>query len=194
MFANFLAVKGVGIPQVALGGAALIVLLASLGITFWQLVRRQDEGSSNPPRERSLISAALIAYCLLFCMSAAYGRLCGGLGTARASRYVIYLELGVLGVYFHLLNIRWASIRRFALCGLLAVVLAASSYTDHVDMRYFFQIKLQWKRCYFMNEDVNLCDQMAGFPIYTHAPAQTRLQEKLDYLKATHQNLFVDAK
>ncbi len=126
MFANFFAVKGVGTLQVMLGGAALIALLASLATASWQLVRKQNGNLPGADRKRSLITVALIAYCLLFCMSTAYGRLCGGLGTARASRYVIYLELGVLGVYFHLLNIHWASLRRLLLAGLLLAVLAAS--------------------------------------------------------------------
>ena len=194
MYANFFALKGVGTLQVIVGGAALIALLASLATATRQLVHKQSVDFPSAQRTRSLITVALIAYCLLFCLSTAYGRLCGGLWTARASRYVIYLEVGVLGVYFHLLNLRWASLRRLLLAGLLVAVLGASSYVDQTDMGYFFNIKLQWKRCYFMNEDIGLCDQMAGFPIYTHAPEGTHLQEKLDYLKATHQNLYTDAK
>ncbi len=60
-------------------------------------------------------------------------------------------------------------------------------------MSQFFHAKLQWKRCYFMNEDIDLCNQMAVFPS-TKPPEGTHLQEKLDYLKATHQNLYTDAK
>jgi hypothetical protein len=194
MFANFFAVKGVGTVQVMVGGAALIALLASLANAFRQLLRGQNVDLPDAHRERSLIITTLIAYSLLFCMSTAYGRLCGGLWTARASRYVIYLEHGVLGVYFNLLNIRLASLRRLLLAGLLLAVVAASSYVNQADMAYFSNIKLQWKRCYFMNEDANLCNQMVGFPIYTHDPEGVHLQEKLEYLRVTRQNLYTDAK
>lgn len=194
MLANFFAVRGVGTFQLIVGLAALIVLLGSLAIVIWQLVKRNNAHLPDENRNRRLVAAALMSYCLLFCMSTAYGRLCGGLWTARASRYVIYLESGVLGVYFYLLNIRRTPARTILLTGLVATVLAASSYINTWEMGYFPNIKLQWKRCYFMNKDANFCNQIVGFPIYTQDPEATHLQEKLEYLRATRQNLFTDAK
>jgi hypothetical protein len=193
MFSHFFALKGLGSAEWAVGVAALLALVASMLVAAWSLIRRRNADDSRARRMIPLIVTALTAYCLLFCASTAYGRLCAGLETARASRYVIYLELGVLGVYFHVLGIRHAWVRRVLLAGLLAATFLASSYVDQSDLGYFPAIKLQWKRCYFMTEDVNLCNQAAGFPIHPN-PEKANLQKKLAFLKQTRQNLYTDAK
>jgi hypothetical protein len=56
---------------------------------------------------------------MLFAVTAAYGRSCLGLDQARVSRYVIYLEPSVLGVYFGCLMLRGRATRRTALALLL---------------------------------------------------------------------------
>lgn len=192
MFANFFSVRAVAAPlQLVAGMTALIALLASLATATWQLLRTR--GPNLPiAQKRLLIVVALIAFCLLFCMSAAYGRACSGLANAMVSRYVIYLEVGVLGLYLHLLNIRWAITRRFFLAGLLAAVLFATSYVNRLEMGYFSHVKRDWRRCYLLTENADMCSQAVGFPIYTHPPARTRLQEKLDFLKKTRQNFYAD--
>jgi len=164
-----------------------------LVLATWELVRRLKVNSLRG-HTIPLIATALTAYCLLFCVSTAYGRLCGGLGTARASRYVIYLELGVFGVYLYLLNIRWVQARRLLLTGLLVAVLAASSYVDRPYMQYFADIKLQWKNCYLATENTDFCNLRVGFPIFPNSAEDTHLQEKLEYLKATRQNLYADGR
>ena len=194
MLSSFFALKDVGTPQLIVGITAMVAMLALLGIATWQLLGSRHDEVSGAHHERPLITVALIAFCLLFCMATAYGRLCGGLWTARASRYVIYMELGVLGVYFQLLNIRLPVVRQTLLAGLLIAVIAASSYVDRVDMANFSRIKLQWKRCYFLTGDPALCNRVADFPIYTSSLEGRHLQEKLDFLKATRQNLYSDAK
>jgi hypothetical protein len=193
MFSHFFTLKGLGGAEWAVGVTALLVLAASMVMASWSLVRRKNDNDPHPRRMIPLIVTALTAYCLLFCASTTYGRLCAGIETARASRYVIYLELGVLGVYFHVLAIRHTWARRILLGGLLAAIFVASSYIDQRDIGYFPAIKLQWKRCYFMTEDVNLCNQVAGFPIHPN-PELARLRKKLEFLKQTRQNLYTDAK
>lgn len=193
MLAHFFAVPGSATFRLIVGLACLLALLAASATGAWRLLRAQNLNLPEEHKKRLLVVVTLTAYCLLFCISTAYGRLCGGLWTAQASRYVIYLELGVLGLYVQSLNVRWAPIRRLLLAGLLAAVLAASSHVDR-EIGYFPHIKWRWKRCYLMTEDANLCSQAVGFPIYTHAPEGVHLQEKLDYLKETRQNLYADSK
>ena len=193
MFSHFFTLKGVGGLQWAVGIAALIALAVSMATAFLWVIRGKDTDASRSRRTILVIVAALTAYCLLFCASTAYGRLCAGFQTARASRYVIYLELGVLGVYLHVLAIRHAWIRRILLTGVLAAIFLASSYADYSDMEYFHTIKFHWKRCYVMTEDPNLCNQAVGFPNYPN-PEQTNMQRKLEFLKQTRQNLYIDAK
>jgi hypothetical protein len=189
MFANFLSVKGR-----ILGGIFLMAMVISLAAALWQLLRRRTASSSRPERNKLLVTTALITYCLLFCVNTAYGRACAGPLMARSSRYAIYLEPGLLGLYLHLLSIRASSKRKLLLTGLLVPILVASGHGDWHGMDRFRNVKEKWKACYFQTEDINKCDEVAGFPILVHEPARVHLQEKLQYLKATRQNLYADIK
>jgi hypothetical protein len=193
MFSNFFGFKeGSAFQQLVVGITALIALLISLLFSTWQLVRSQSFNLPDIRCKRSLVVASLIAYCLLFCGMTAYGRLCSGLWTAHAPRYVIYLELGVLGLYFQVLNILRTGVRRLLLGALLISVMAASYYTNRIEMQYFWVVKQQWKSCYLQIESVDQCNRAVGFPIYPPAGNQ-RLQQKLDYLKQNRLNLFADS-
>jgi hypothetical protein len=194
MFANFFDVKGVGAVPRIIGITILIGMLACLAIAVWQLLRRQNLNLPNPDHSRPLVTTALIAYCLLFCLNTAYGRLCAGLWTAHTGRYVIYLETGVLGLYFHLLSIRLASARKLLLTILLVPLLAASLHIDRPDMERFRNVKQQWKKCYLQIEDIKKCDHSVGVPLYSNPPEGTHLREKLLYLKRTRQNLYSDSR
>jgi hypothetical protein len=193
MCSNVLAVRGVGVVPQAVGLAILILLLAAACLAARRLLRRQDLGPEGDERKKSLIPLTLISYVLLFCAGTAYGRLCGGLGNAQSSRYVIYLELGLLGLYFQLLDSRSPK-RNVLLAGLLASVVAASTVADSARMNYFRQVKQEWKACYIRTESIEGCNRFVGFPIFSHAPERTHLQEKLQYLKETGQNLYLDVK
>jgi hypothetical protein len=192
MFANFFGFRQASaFQELLVGTTALIVLWASLGLSAWRLVRAQKLNLPNIGVKRLVIVLCLIGYCLLFCLMTAYGRLCSGVATAYASRYVIYLELGVLGLYFYLLNIPGSVIRRLSLGGLLAVVLAGSWYVDREDMGYFPSVKQRWKSCYLQIENVDRCDQAVGVSVY---PPRRHLQEKLEYLKKNRLNLYAEGK
>jgi hypothetical protein len=199
MFANFFGVKhATPNRELVVGIAAMIALLAALLVCSRQLVRTQDVNVPDIRRKRSFVIASLIAYCFLFCLMTAFGRLCSGLWTAHAPRYVIYLELGVLGLYFHLLNISRTSVRRILLAALLIPVLAVSWRINPADAGHFALIKQQWKTCYLQTENVDGCNTAVGFSIYPPVgvsispSARQRFQEKLDYLKKNRLNLYAD--
>ncbi|HKW18938.1 MAG TPA: hypothetical protein VJO35_15620 [Terriglobales bacterium] len=193
MFANFFGLQhGTGIREFLIGFTAIAALLGSLCVSGLQLFRKQN-GNSSDRHTRSLIAACLTSFCLLFCLATAYGRLCSGLETAHASRYMIYLELGFLGLYFQLLNIARAGIRRVLLVAVLVVVSAASWHVDRTEISSLPFVKWRWKRCYLSTGDVNHCNAAVGFPIYPD-PALTHLQEKLEFLRKNRLNLFADSK
>jgi hypothetical protein len=194
MFANFFDVKGVGAVPWIVGITILIAMLACLATAVWQLLRRQNLNLPNPDHSRPLVTTALIAYCLLFCLNTAYGRLCAGLWTAHSPRYVIYLEIGVLGLYFHLLSIHWPLGRKLLLTVLLVPLLVAYLRIDRREMERFRNVKQRWKTCYLQIEDIEKCDQSVGVPLYSNPPEATHLQEKLLYLKRTRQNLYSDSR
>ncbi len=188
MFAYFLALNGTGAVPRLVGVAILIVLVVLLAIALWRLLRRQ--ALSIAERNRLLAVVTLIAFSLLFCINTAYGRVCGGLDLAHTSRYAIYLEPGLLGAYFCLLSIRRAVTRNLLLAGMLLPVLAASLHLGLGEMDYPRYIKLRWKTCYLQTEDIKQCNQIGGYEIYPEPTEAIHLQEKLQFLKKTRQNLY----
>jgi hypothetical protein len=100
----------------------------------------------------------------------------------------------MLGVYFCLLTIRRATTRKLLLAGMLLPVLAASLHLGRKEMNDVRDIKLRWKTCYLQTEDIKHCDQVAGPGIYPEPTENAHLQEKLQYLKKTRQNLYSDSK
>jgi len=61
-------------------------------------------------------------------------------------------------------------------------------------MTYFRYVKQEWKICYMRTENIRGCNQFVGFAIFSRAPEEIHLQEKLQYLKATKQNLYLDSR
>jgi hypothetical protein len=193
MFANFFAVKRLTLATELVGFMVLAAVLISLIASLWLLFRNKRFNVVRDDRNRALIVVSLTAFTLLFCFNTAYGRLCEGLQAASISRYVIYLEPAVLGFYFFLLSFRQSMVRKFLLSGFLIAVVAGSLYRDRGGMDFAWNVKQHWKTCYLQTEDIEGCDRVAGFPIYPN-PQRSHLKEKLEYLKRTHQNLYLDEK
>src|SRR5438067_7652812 len=113
------------------------------------------------------------------------------------------MQIGLLGLYFHLLGIGEPGTRRPLLSVLIVSVVVACLHADRIGMTHFRDGKQRWKDCYLQNEDVDQCNQITGFPIYPPAGGRPRvdekrqnltLQEKLQYLKKRRLNLYLDAK
>jgi hypothetical protein len=189
MFAPFFGVNGIQALPTAVGAAAVCTLLAALAAGVWGLLRTR--GTRWP---RYAATTILTAFCLLFCLGTTYGRLCMGIESAMASRYVIYLNLGLLGIYFSLLTISNSILRHFlgvifGLSLLGGIQLQPQTLTEIVIEH---NLKESWRKCYFATGSVAQCNQYAK--VYPWDPERTQLQEKLDYLKKTRQNLFADSK
>ena len=193
MCANFFTVKGRAAAQIT-GIIILIALLAAIVIAALLLRRRDGLELRAAHRAKSLVPLILISYTLLFCVATAYGRVCGGLGNAQSSRYVIYLELGMFGFYLQLLNSRQTPRQRLVLIGFVALVITASTFVDRSVLAYFRYVKQEWKTCYMRTEDVIGCNRFVGIAIVLPAPEKIHLQEKLQFLKATRQNLYLDSR
>ena len=180
MFAPFFGAQGTdALPTLAgiLAASALLAVSAFSGICLLR-----ERGAQWT---RHAVIAALSAYCLLFCMATAYGRLCRGLQFAQDSRYVIYLNLGVLGLYFFLLTISDKVIRNTLVVffGLSLLGTIVSGQRSRKDMLYWHDIKATWKNCYLATGNLRECNKVSW--VYPGAPEVTHLQEKLDFLKRT---------
>jgi hypothetical protein len=188
MFSPFFGVWGTNTLPIVVGATAICALLIVLIVSLKRLRSRNEEWS------RYATIVVLIAYCLLFCFATAYGRLCLGIGFAQASRYVIYVNLGLLGLYLGLLAIRNATARNVALT-ILALSLFRTAQPDprfSRRMARMHDVKQEWKTCYLTLGDIDECNQYPR--VYPWEPERTHLQEKLDFLKQTRQNLFDDPK
>jgi hypothetical protein len=125
------------------------------------------------------------------------------LEVALAPRYTVYIQIGVLGLYFHLLGIREPWTRRSLLSLLVVSAVAACLHSDRTGMAHFRDGKQRWKTCYLQSENIEQCNETTGFLIYRLPGGYPRvdekrqnltLQEKLQFLKRTRQNLYLDAK
>jgi hypothetical protein len=187
IFANLLGVKGTGVFPLLVGG----IILAAMLTAFILPVRhfRTAQKSLHPAAG---ISAILLGYCLLFAANAAYGRSCLGTDVAQMSRYVIYMELGSLGLYFFLLTIPGLTTQTALLLILVASLIATIPIReqDKKIMQFCRYAKVHWKACYISTEQIRPCNHATGYGVYP-LPTQ-ELKAKLDYLKRTKQNLYAD--
>jgi hypothetical protein len=194
MFAGLSSIKGTHGIYLVLGGIFLAAALITLAVAVRQLLRRQTGEMAESGSTAQLVILAMTAYSVLFCLNTAYGRQCGGLLPALSSRYAIYVEPAMLGLYFQFLNVRQQYVRKSLLFGFLLAVVVASSRADRREMEHFRSIKQTWKACYLQTEDIQHCNEIVGYPIYPYPPERTHLQEKLQYLKRTRQNLYADSR
>jgi hypothetical protein len=193
MFASPFSIKGTHGIYLIVGGMLLVAVLIALAIAVLRLLRRQTGEMAASGSAGQLVILAVTAYSLLFCLNTAYGRQCGGLLLALSSRYVIYVEPAMLGLYFQFLNVQQQYVRKSLLFGFLLAVVVASSRADRREMEHFRSIKQTWRTCYLQTEDIQQCDKAAGYPIHGTTPVEPgHLQEKLRYLRQTRQNLYSD--
>ena len=184
MYANFWA-KDAKLVTMLIGSAAVLWLLWSLLSALWAMSRSQDLAWL-----RKAIPVTLIAFSLLFAFNTAYGRLCLGLSSAQASHYSNYLALGLFGAYLHLLTLRTPGLRQAALvvCAVAFLATLPIRIGDRAAMKYFSEIKQNWKSCYLAGGTISECDRYAGFKI--EPEGETTLQEKLQFLQRNRLNLF----
>lgn len=191
MFANFFAVPGTQRLAQLFGTGVLLMLISALAVCLWKLLRGRALIRAVEDWRRPLVISALISYGILFAVNAAYGRACSGLFFAPSSRYVIFLEPAILGLYFSLLAIRHFQWRTAAVTALLVAALPAAIHLDPTWF-HFPDGKARWRSCYLKTEDIQRCDEMVGFKIYP-VPQGTHLKQKLQFLKQTRQNLYADS-
>jgi hypothetical protein len=184
MFASPFGLRGI-LWAVVPGVVAMAAVVGVAAVSWKRLLAR----ASAP----YVVLATLSAYSLLFCMATTMGRTCIGLNEAHSSRYAVYKQLAILSLYFWALTVRQANWRK-ALSWLLPVLLIPSLFItspDRQDMSNLFKRKSGWRACYLSGKPADECDDENG-AIYP-APEQNHLQQKLDYLRATRQNLFSDS-
>jgi hypothetical protein len=184
MFGTFFGLTG---PKGTLivGGAVVLALAGACLFHGWSWLRNGEPAS--------LVIGILTGFTLLFAVGSAMGRVCYGEEAATASRYMIYLVPGLLGLYFHCLSLSPALLRRLVLAG---VVLAATygglpiHRHDARTMSYFSQGKRAWKAAYLATGSVEEADRRSHFRVYPDPATYELFHRQLDYLKERRANLF----
>lgn len=139
------------------------------------------------------VIASLTGFTLLFASATAVGRICLGINSANASRYIPYMLPGLLSLYLVIRRSASISPIAYALLPVFLVAciakegdtLAANEAAD------YFKYKQRWRDCYLSMHDIDACDAWAGHQVYP-APRETALQQKLDWLEARRYSLFQD--
>jgi len=188
IFANLIGIQGADPPVIVIGGLVALAIVAAFVLSVCDLVKH-----GKTARTSDWIAAILLSFCLIFTLNTAYGRSCLGPRAAQESRYIIYMETGLLGVYFYLLGMKRSGLRA-ALLAILTVVLIGTvpvRKRDEFVMRYYSSGKENWRACYLSLEDINQCTQMTLFAVYPR-PEKNNLKGKLEFLKRTKQNLYSD--
>jgi hypothetical protein len=175
-----------------IGSVPLLLLLVCLWIVVKKLlvVRGEDTWS------RDAVIAALLAYCAIFCLNAAYGRLCLGLAYAATSRYTPYVVLGFFGLYLYTLTNHARNVRVYLLPVLLLFAVLSTRPLNRSDAWLVGEMsdgRRAWRDCYLARHDIRECDTLTRFQVYPH-PEATHLQEKLDFLERNHLNLYADSR
>ena len=187
----FSSAAGLKVSSLALatsvGSIALLLFFVGLLVTAKRLFA---QSSDTWPRDAAI--AALLVYCAVFCLNAAYGRLCLGLEGATASRYTPYVVLGLFGLYLQALSNHGRNLRVPLVAVLLAFAMLGArplNPTDAWSIGYYSNGKRAWRKCYLARHDIYACEALTNFQIYP-SPEATRLQEKLDFLERNHLNLY----
>ncbi|HEX7961517.1 MAG TPA: hypothetical protein VF493_16465 [Terriglobales bacterium] len=196
MLANFAGIKGMGLVATVAGAVIALAMLIAFGFAAKGVIARPS--TSDPPesREGHYVVAALMAYALLFCLNTAIGRICLGIDAGQASRYIPYLILAFFALYLSILEIRPSITRKLMLSGALVFAVWCGLHLNYMDWliaRNRAHDQRAWRECYLQRESVAECDAITRTKIYPW-PEATHLQEKLQFLKQKHLNLYSDQK
>jgi hypothetical protein len=188
MFATPFGIRGDS-PAAIVAGSVVLIALAAVGLVTW----KSALGIKSAPPTSHVVIAVLSGYSLLFCASTAIGRTCMGVVEAHSSRYAIYKQLAILSLYFWTLVLPRPGWRKL-LPALLPFLLIPSLFitpSDRQQLTDLYELKRDWRNCYLGGKPIDGCNDDIG-SIHPN-PEGAHLQQKLDYLRATRQNLFADA-
>jgi hypothetical protein len=139
--------------------------------------------------DADLIGVVLLAFCLLFSLSAAMGRLCLGPQEAYQSRHHTLLITGFLAIYFFLLSRRWRG-KKFVLAVLILLLLPATLLKPTIVIQQLAAHKREWAACYVQTHSFRFCDE--NVLVLYPSPERNQMQQKLDYLEQHRLNFFYD--
>jgi hypothetical protein len=183
MYSRFLGIKR-GLIFASAVGICVIGIISTLFVRHARMLWKYSLDN-----RQSVPIVILIGYSLIYSTAAAVGRVCLGLDTARASRYLTLLIPAFLGAYFGVLTIQNDRKRTLFTAFLFLALLPSSIQRNHKEIESFSAFKRSWKECYLAHEDIRFCDAETNFQLYP-CPECIHLKEKLEFLKQNRLNLY----
>ncbi len=171
--------------RLALYFAALLLLVVA-ALAMFKFLRA-------PKDARSRTIFILAAFSVVFGASTAVGRLCLGVGLAVTPRYVPYMLLGWVAIYFWLRDLAERLPAMRVLPAAFLVLCVAKNFFPDIRMTsqiaWYTEGKRKWISCYREHHDIETCDRVANFQIFPD-PKDKHFRERLDYLEQNHLSLF----
>lgn len=185
LFANLFGAKGTGFFPTLAGALTFAAVLTALFVSALDLARLK-----GPQSQRSWTTAILLSFGLLFSINATYARSCLGPQLAQVSRYVIWMDLSLFGLYLFLLTVPKSGMRTGILTLLTAALLGTIPIRreDRSVMQFVSTAKRNWKSCYLQIEDIRRCNHAVGYGV--NPTVTPEFKAKLEFLKQTKQNLY----
>ncbi len=184
--------KGLGRFAAKTNEISILVGFVVFGVISMVLLIHAFRLWKGDKQKESRTIVILTSYTLLFLIGVSYGRafLDESVDGAYASRYVTHLLPAAAGVYFHVCGRAHSKkLLRYALF-LILLYTTFHSKAHFKSMEQFKKKKTTWVETYLSTERIDKANQEAQFMIHP-APEQTRLQEKLVYLKENKLNLYL---
>jgi hypothetical protein len=176
---------GAGAVRLLFGTGVATAMTGFAGYAVFRFVRTKGNSALWG------VTSAFTGFALLFASTTAVGRVCLGLYSANASRYIPYMLPGMLAMY---LVLRTARPKLHAARLLLPVFFVACIAKELPRVATneavaYHRYKERWRDCYLSRHDILECDTRAGHQVYP-APEATHLQEKLDWLEQRRYSFF----
>jgi len=183
MLANFFGLAGPGAGSLLFGFSLAGVLAAVCAWHGWRCLRH---GVAREPR--SAVLFFLSAYEIVYCSSAAVGRVMGGESAPLASRYVTLLIPAGLVVVLELSSLRRGR-TAFWSCLVFALAIAPGCLVlqarERVSVNWYHDVKASWSAAYLATHDEKEADRRANFAMYPEP-----LTYELSFLERNRLNLF----
>lgn len=205
-FANWVVVQSLnywGLADLAISTIPAVLLLSALlGLTIssGRVASRDTPNASMQHWARHSVPLILISYSVIFSLTAAFGRICGGSGYALSSRYVTHMIPLGLGAYFTWLLLRDAAARSRVttsaarVAGILLFGLAVwggifISSESRIRTEVEVHKKLMWAECVREGGGSVECTYRAHFMPHV-SPEQ--LDERIEFLRERKLSFFSD--
>jgi hypothetical protein len=185
MLANSHGIGGTGWVATAIG-LTIFALLSALGVYQGAQLIKSGVTTAEPHR---VVIFSLTAFVVMYCASAALGRLGEGVEAARASRYVTLMIPAGLAFCLQLVTTKQAWISRGILFGYLVLLMVLTLQLRPGDLKQaesFRSLRMAWAQAYLESHDIRKANEQAGQELF---PGST-MQAQLSYLEKHRLNFF----